>query len=379
MTMLGEAAGSAGMRVLKVDLGARAYDIHIGAGLLARAGELVRSVSRGRAFIVTDAHVAAVHLSPLEVGLARSGLAVAAPIILEPGEPTKTFAGLERLIASLLEAGLERTDTIVAFGGGVVGDIAGFAAAITLRGVDFVQIPTTLLAQVDSSVGGKTAVDTAFGKNTVGVFHQPRAVLIDTDLLRTVPPREMRAGYAELMKHALLGDEAFFAWLEASGPSVLAADPQATPEAVAHSCAIKAQIVAADERETGPRALLNLGHTFAHALEAELGYSDALLHGEGVAIGCRMAATLSARLNHCSAEDARRVDRHLAAVGLPRRARDGTSHVFDPERILARMRRDKKAQGSAITLVLLRGIGKAFLTRDVEERELLGFLRDEFE
>jgi len=379
MTMPGEAASSAGVRVLKVDLGARAYDIHIGAGQLARAGEFVRALSRGRAFIVTDAHVATVHLSPLEAALARSGLAVAPPVILEPGEPTKTFAGLERLIASLLGAGLERTDTIVAFGGGVVGDLAGFAAAITLRGVDFVQIPTTLLAQVDSSVGGKTAIDTAFGKNTVGAFHQPRAVLIDTDLLRTLPPREMRAGYAELMKHALLGDETFFAWLEGRGPSVLAADAQATPEAVAHSCAIKAQIVAADERESGPRALLNLGHTFAHALEAELGYSDSLLHGEAVAIGCRMAATLSVRLGFCAAEPARRLEGHLSATGLPRRARDLTNQAFDPERLIARMRRDKKAQGSAITLVLLKGIGKAFLTREVEEKELLGFLRDEFE
>lgn len=375
-----EAASPSGdARTLRVDLGARSYDIHIGAGLLAGAGRLVRSVAKGRAFIVTDAHVAAVHLSQLEVTLAKSGVDAPPAIILPPGEATKSFTELERLIAALLERGLERTDTIIAFGGGVVGDIAGFAAAIALRGVDFVQIPTTLLAQVDSSIGGKTAIDTSAGKNTVGAFHQPRAVLIDTDLLRTLPAREMRAGYAELMKHGLLADEPFFAWLEQNGPAILAADPRFAPEAVERSCAIKAEIVAADERETGPRALLNLGHTFAHALEAELGYSDALLHGEAVAIGCRMAATLSARLNFCPAEDARRLDRHLAAVGLPRQARERTNHAFDPERILARMRRDKKAKDAGITLVLLRGTGKAFLTRDVEERSLLGFLRDEFE
>lgn len=374
-----ESATPAAAHGLRVDLGPRSYDIQIGAGLLQRAGDFIRPLAKGRVFIVTDAHVAAVHLPALEVALAKAGIDAPPAIILPPGEATKCFAELERLIAALLERGLERSDTIAAFGGGVIGDIAGFAAAIALRGVDFVQIPTTLLAQVDSSIGGKTAIDTGSGKNTVGAFHQPRAVLIDTDLLRTLPAREMRSGYAELMKHGLLADEPFFAWLEANAASVLAADPALAPKAVARSCAIKAELVAADEREAGPRALLNLGHTFAHALEAELGFSGALLHGEAVAIGCRMAATLSARLDLCPADDARRLDRHLAAHGLPRRARDCTNHVFDPERVLARMRRDKKAKNAEITFVLLRGIGKAFLTRGVEEGALLGFLRDEFE
>jgi 3-dehydroquinate synthase len=368
-----------GALLLEVELGARSYNIHIDAGLLTRAGECVHPFARGRVFIVTDANVAARHLSNLEQSLTRSHLAAAPPIILPPGEGSKTFGELERLVLALLERGLERNDLILALGGGVVGDVAGFAAAIALRGVDFIQIPTTLLAQVDSSIGGKTAIDTGAGKNTAGAFHQPRAVLIDTDLLRTLPPREMRAGYGELMKHALIADEPFFSWLEAHGQGVLAADPASATTAIHKSCAIKAQIVAADEHEAGPRGLLNLGHTFGHAIEAELGYSDAALHGEAVAIGCRMAATFSARLGFCAASDANRLERHLASLALPCRPRDLALPALDPERLIRQMRRDKKARDAHITLVMLRGIGKAFLTRDVEEGALLGFLRDELE
>jgi 3-dehydroquinate synthase len=364
---------------LMVELRSRSYDIHIGVHLLARAGEFIRPFARGRVFIITDANVAARHLCALEQSLTHSHLAAVAPVILPPGEDSKTFAELERLVLALLERGLERADLILALGGGVVGDVAGFAAAIALRGVDFIQIPTTLLAQVDSSIGGKVAVDTAFGKNTAGAFHQPRAVLIDTDLLRTLGPREMRAGYGELMKHALIADEPFFAWLETHGRAVLAADPVIATEAVHKSCAIKARIVAADEREAGPRSLLNLGHTFGHAIEAELGYSGAALHGEAVAIGCRMAATFSARLGFCATPDAHRLERHLESLGIPRRPRDLSLPALDPERLILQMRRDKKVRGANITLVLLRGIGKAFLTRDVEEGALLGFLRDELE
>jgi 3-dehydroquinate synthase len=285
---------------------------------------------------------------------------------------------LMEVLNVLLVQGLERSDLIVALGGGVVGDMAGFAAAIALRGVDFVQIPTTLLAQVDSSVGGKTGVDTAHGKNTVGAFHQPRLVLIDTELLRTLPDRERRAGYAELMKHGLINDEPFFAWLETNGPRVLAIDPVVTPQAVHKSCAIKAKIVAEDEREAGARALLNLGHTFAHALETELGYSDALLHGEAVSIGWRRGGKIFARLSYCPASDAQRVTKHLTAMGLPVHPRDLGIKGLSPEKLLALMGRDKKAKDGRATLVLLKGIGKAFLTRDVPQDAVLEFLKGEF-
>ncbi len=364
---------------LEVGLGARSYDILVGAGLLASAGARIKPFAKGRVFVVTDANVAALHLAALTASLTGANLKLGEPIVLPPGEATKTMAEMERLVSALLERGLERGDLLVALGGGVAGDMTGFAAAIALRGVDFIQIPTTLLAQVDSSVGGKTGVDTPYGKNTVGAFHQPRLVLIDTNLLQTLPPRERRAGYAELMKHGLINDEPFFAWLEANGTKVLANDPRLTPEAVHKSCGIKAAIVAADEREAGARALLNLGHTFAHALETELGYSDALLHGEAVSIGCRLAASLSARLSYCPAADAGRLTRHLKETGLPAHPRDLNLPRLDPERLLQWMSRDKKAKDGRATLVLLKGIGKAFLTREVPQDALLAFLADEFQ
>jgi len=362
---------------LTVGLSDRSYDILVGAGLLSQAGTLLKPFAHGRVFIVTDANVAKHHLPALDVALRAAGLSVAAPIVLAPGETTKTFGDLDRVLHALFERGLERSDLIVALGGGVVGDIAGFAAAIALRGVDYVQIPTTLLAQVDSSVGGKTAVDTQFGKNTVGAFHQPRLVIIDPDVLRTLPERERRAGYAELMKHGLIIDEPFFAWLEENGPKLLAGDSALTAQAVHRSCAIKAKIVAADERETGERALLNLGHTFAHALEAQFGYSDALLHGEAVAIGCRLAASFSAHLGICPLPETFRLERHMRAVGLPLHWRHLKVPPVQAEQLFKHMRRDKKAKNGQITLVLIRGIGKAFLTREAKDETLLAFLRDE--
>jgi 3-dehydroquinate synthase len=362
---------------LRVELGARAYDIVIGAGILARAGAEIKALANGRVYIVTDANVADQHLRALRHALEAAGLETGWTIAVPPGEHTKCVAELDWLILALLEHGLERSDLIIAFGGGVVGDLAGLAAAIALRGVDFVQIPTTLLAQVDSSVGGKTAIDTVFGKNTIGAFHQPRLVVIDTDLLATLPERERRAGYAELMKHGLIADEAFFSWLETHGAAVLAGDPDFAPEAVYRSCAIKAKIVAADEREAGERALLNLGHTFAHAFEAELGYSSRLLHGEAVSFGCRMAAAMSARLGFCPPSDVLRLERHLDGLGLARRPRDLDLPPLRPSDILRQIRRDKKTKAGRTTFVLLKGIGRAFLTRGVDDEALAAFLQDE--
>uniref|UniRef100_UPI001575105F 3-dehydroquinate synthase n=1 Tax=Caulobacter sp. S45 TaxID=1641861 RepID=UPI001575105F len=288
----------AGRRV-QVDLGGRAYEVHIGTGLIDRAGELLAPhLPRRRTVVVTDRHVADHHGERLAAALEAGGIAVDM-IVLPPGEQTKSFAGLEDLIARLLALKLDRGDRIVAFGGGVVGDLAGFAAAIYKRGVDFIQVPTTLLAQVDSSVGGKTAIDTAAGKNLVGAFHQPCFVLADLDVLATLPGRELRAGYGEVLKYGLLGDAAFFGWLEANGGAVLAGEAGALAHAVARCVEMKAQIVAEDERESGRRALLNLGHTFAHALESETGFGEALLHGEAVAVGCALAFRFSAELGVC--------------------------------------------------------------------------------
>ena len=363
--------------IVPVELGERAYRIVIGDGLLTRAGALLKEISRGRIIIVTDENVAARHLPALQMALTSAALGFSAPIIVPPGEQTKSFNELERLMHALLSRGLERGDLVLAFGGGVIGDLAGFAASIALRGVDFVQIPTTLLAQVDSSAGGKTAIDTEYGKNTIGAFYQPRLVIIDTALLKTLPNRELKAGYAELMKHGLLADGEFFAWLNANASCIFSFDAVLTPQAVARSLAIKARIVADDEREHGARALLNLGHTFAHALEVELGYSTQLLHGEAVAIGCMLAARLSVRLGHCNIDVARNLENHLRATGLPAAPRDLGLAGFDAQRLIAHMRRDKKAKGGKITLVLLERIGKAFVTQTIEESTLASFLQDE--
>jgi len=351
--------------IVPVFLAERSYDIHVGAGLLARAGALLAPFARGTVPVVTDRHVAERHLEALLAAMKAAGID-AKPIVLEPGEGTKSFAGLERLSSELLKMGVERGGLIVAFGGGVIGDLTGFAAAVLKRGVDFAQIPTTLLAQVDSSVGGKTAINMPEGKNLVGVFHQPRIVIADVALLASLPRRQLLAGYAEVVKYGALGDPAFFAWLEASGTKALAGDVAALTHAVAHSCRMKAQIVVRDEREAGERALLNLGHTFGHALEAATGFSDRLLHGEGVAIGTALAFELSARMGLCAEEDAERVARHLKAVGLPTRIADIAGARPGAEAIMAHMAHDKKAKAGKLAFILVRGIGRAFVTSDVD-------------
>jgi len=350
---------------LRVELGARGYDILIGPGLIAEAGRHLKPLIRGgRVFVVSDQRVAALHLPILAAGLTRAGIEHHT-VLLPAGESTKDFAHLARLAEELLSAGVERSSLLVALGGGVVGDVTGFAASILLRGIGFVQIPTTLLSQVDSSVGGKTGINTPQGKNLVGSFHQPRLVLADLDALTTLPRRELLSGYAEVVKYGMLGDAAFFAWLEDHGSRVVEGDLDAMRRAVAVACAGKARIVADDEREEDRRALLNLGHTFGHALEAECGYGGELLHGEAVAIGMVLAGELSVRLGLCPPADAARLARHLASVGLPTGldAVDGVS--FAPERLLAHMRKDKKVTGGRIAFVLLKGIGEAFLAKDV--------------
>ncbi len=351
--------------IVTVGLGDRAYDIHVGPGLLARAGTLLKPFARGAVPVVTDGNVAKIHLADFLLG----GLD-ARPIVLEAGEPTKSFAGLERLTSELLASGVERGGLIVALGGGVIGDLAGFAAGVLKRGIAFAQVPTTLLAQVDSSVGGKTAINVRAGKNLVGLFHQPRIVIADTALLSTLPRRELLAGYAEVVKYGALGDRAFFDWLEAHGAEALGGDEAAMVRAVATSCRMKAAIVARDERETGERALLNLGHTFGHALEAATGYSERLLHGEGVAIGMVLAFRLSAALGLCPAADADRVARHLKSLGLPTSIADIPGARPSVDALVAHMRHDKKATGGRIAFVLARGIGETFVTAEVPDEAL---------
>lgn len=350
--------------LIRVDLDGRSYDIHVGAGLLARAGEWIAPIARGTVPIVTDSHVAAHYLESLRHSLGKRGIKTES-IILPPGEETKSFAGLEKLTGALLGSGVDRGGLVIALGGGVIGDLAGFAAGVLKRGIDFAQIPTTLLAQVDSSVGGKTAINTNEGKNLVGLFHQPRIVIADTGTLHTLPRRELLAGYAEVVKYGVFGDEKFFAWLESNGASALAGDEAALTHLVGHSCRMKAAVVARDERETGERALLNLGHTFGHALEAATGYSGRLLHGEGVAIGLGLAFRLSARLGHAPLADAERVEGHLRAAGLPTVIGDIQGPRPDPATILRHMLHDKKARNGKLTFVLVRGVGKAFLSSEV--------------
>jgi 3-dehydroquinate synthase len=349
-----------------VPLGARSYDILIGDGLIDRAGELIAPVlHRPRLTVITDGAVAALHLDRLRTACGAAGIATAA-LALPPGEGTKSWRGLERSVEWLLAEQVGRDDVVAAFGGGVIGDLAGFAAAILRRGVRFVQLPTTLLAQVDSSVGGKTGINSALGKNLVGAFHQPSLVLADTGLLGTLPERELRAGYAEVVKYGLLGDAAFFAWLERNGTALLAGDAAARSHAVRRACEMKAGIVVRDETEQGERALLNLGHTFAHALEAATGYSDRLLHGEAVAIGCALAFGTSAALGLCPPEAADRVVAHLAATGLKTRLADVPGPLPDADGLIRLMAQDKKVRDGRLAFVLARGIGEAFLTRDTD-------------
>jgi 3-dehydroquinate synthase len=360
---------------LTVDLDARSYEIVVGPGLLARAGaELGPLLHQPSVIVVTDANLARTpHLGTLESSLESAGIEVHR-IVLPAGEATKSMAELERLLDQILALGIERRTMLVAFGGGVVGDLAGFAAAILLRGLDYVQIPTTLLAQVDSAVGGKTGINSHHGKNLVGSFHQPRLVLADTDVLRTLPARELCAGYAEVVKYGVIDRPEFFAWLELNGAALLAGDAALQQQAIVESCRAKAALVAADEREAGARALLNLGHTFAHALEALTGYSEALLHGEAVALGIALAATLSVRLGLCPPADAERIRRHFAAAGLPTTRAGLPAPVRSAEAMLAAMEHDKKVERGRPRFVLLRGIGQAFAGAEVEPAELTALL-----
>jgi 3-dehydroquinate synthase len=364
-------------RTVPVQLGSRSYDVVIGPGLLANAGkEIAGRLGAARCVIVTDENVARFHLPELEAALKRENLR-AGSIVLKPGEPTKSFRELEPLSERLLEMGLERGDLIVAFGGGVIGDLAGFAAAILRRGVRFVQIPTSLLAQVDSSVGGKTGIDTPQGKNLIGAFHQPSLVLADTQVLQTLPLREMRAGYAEVAKYGLLGDAAFFAWLEQNWQPVFAFDETALTRAIETSVKAKAGIVSRDETEQGERALLNLGHTFGHAFEAWCGYSDRLLHGEAIAIGMAIAFSFSEKLGLCPAGSAKRVAEHFAAVGLPTRIADIPGSKPDVDALMRLMAQDKKVRRGKLTFILVRAIGEAFIAPDVPEADVREFLAGE--
>ncbi len=363
---------------LRVELGSRSYDIVVGSGALARSGELIAPVIRQkRAIIVTDETVAKLHLAALEVGLDAAGIAHQA-IVLPPGEGTKDFPHFAKLTDDILALGIERGTPLIALGGGVIGDLTGFAAATLLRGLDYVQVPTTLLAQVDSSVGGKTAIDSRHGKNLIGAFHQPVLVIADIDTLSTLPRRELLAGYAEVVKYGLIRDRQFYEWLESAGPKLVAGDADARREAVLKSCAAKAAVVAIDERETGERQLLNFGHTFGHALEAETGFGEALLHGEAVALGMRLAFDLSAELGLCPKESAARVRRHYEAVGLPIALGEiANGRRFAPADLMRHMRKDKKVRDGKITLILARDIGDAFISREVEPARLEAFLATE--
>lgn len=363
------------LETVDVGLGARAYRVLVGRGLMDSAATHIAPFAPSRRlFVVSDDNVMRHHGDRFTSALRRGGFTVAQHAVL-PGEAAKSFGGLEGVCGALLDGRIERGDLIVAFGGGVVGDLAGFAAGVVKRGVDFVQIPTTLLAQVDSSVGGKTAINAAQGKNLIGLFHQPRLVLADTDVLSTLPRRELLAGFAEVVKYGLLGDATFYDWLEAHSDAVLSGPGPERIHAIVTSIAAKARIVEQDERESGVRALLNLGHTFGHALEAETGISDRLLHGEGVAIGMVMAFEMSERLGMCAQGTSTRVANFLKRIGLPASPRDVSNLRGDPSKMLAHMEHDKKAEGGKLTLILARGIGQAFVQRNADRAAILDLWR----
>jgi 3-dehydroquinate synthase len=357
---------------VEVALGDRAYDIVIGRDVLPSLGSRIAALRPGaRAAVVTDRSVAKHWLAKTESSLASAGIATS-HVVVEEGEGSKSYAGLEKVSEALIAARIERNDLVIALGGGVVGDLAGFAAAILRRGVDFVQVPTSLLAQVDSSVGGKTGINSPQGKNLLGAFHQPVLVIADTSVLDTLSPRQFRAGYAEVAKYGVLGDETFFADIFAGGA--------AREHAIATSCRAKAAIVSRDERETGERALLNLGHTFGHALEAATGFSDRLFHGEGVAVGMVLAAELSARLGMIPESDAARVAHHLAAVGLPTRLQDiagfAQEGLADADALMALMAQDKKVKRGKLTFILLAAVGRAVIAPDVQPADVRAFLQE---
>ncbi len=362
--------------LVQVALGDRAYDIVIGRDLLASLGKRMSALKPGaKAAVVTDENVGRHYLAAATSALAQAGVS-ATPVMIAPGEASKSFATLERVCDALLAARIERGDAVVALGGGVVGDLAGFAAAIIRRGIDYVQVPTSLLAQVDSSVGGKTAIDSPHGKNLIGAFYQPILVLADTSLLDTLSAREFRSGYAEVATYGLLGVAGFFTWLEANWRDVFSGGA-AREHAIATSCRMKAEIVARDERESGERALLNLGHTFGHALEAGAGFSARLLHGESIAIGMCLAFAFSARLGLVAPGDAERVKQHLVAVGLPTRLADVPGGVPDTDALMQLIAQDKKVKRGNLTFILTRGIGEAFVANDVEAAQVRAFLADQ--
>lgn len=357
-----------------VPLAGRAYDIHIGPGLLPRAGALVAPLlARPRVALVSDERVAALHLNTLCQGFEEAGISLTS-LTLPPGEATKSWRWFEHCVEWLLGERIERRDVVVALGGGVIGDLVGFAAAVLRRGVRFVQVPTSLLAQVDSSVGGKTGINAAQGKNLIGAFHQPSLVLADIDVLKTLPERDFLAGYGEVVKYGLLGDLSFFQWLEKNGSSILAGDEATRIAAVRRSVGMKADIVVRDETEQGERALLNLGHTFGHALEAATGYSSRLLHGEGVAIGCALAFDLSARLGLCPQEEPVRVRAHLRDMKMKVDLSDIGGELPDADGLIARMAQDKKVLDGRLRFILAHGIGRAFVAEDVDPQAIRALL-----
>ncbi|PVE26062.1 3-dehydroquinate synthase [Microvirga sp. KLBC 81] len=367
---------NASVITVPVPLGDRAYDILVGRGLIETAGSRIAGLSARAAAIVTDEHVGPLYAQALSQSLQANGLR-SCVITLPPGEATKSYASLERVCDAVLEARIERGDLVVALGGGVIGDLAGFVAAIVRRGVRFVQVPTTLLSQVDSSVGGKTGINSRHGKNLVGAFHQPSLVLADTALLDTLPLREMRAGYAEVVKYGLIDDARFFAWCEANWKGIFEGGPE-RDEAVAQSCRSKAAVVVRDEHETGDRALLNLGHTFGHALERITRYDSArLVHGEGVAIGLNLAFRFSAALGLCPISHAERIEAHLAAVGLPTRLSHVPGGCSTVDELLDAMAQDKKVKGGSLTFILAKGIGQSFIAPGIEAEKVRTFLRGE--
>ena len=364
------------LNTVPVDLGSRSYEVRIGPGLIDRAGaEIAPLLRRKRVAVVTDETVAGLHLARLTAALEAEGIAVTS-LALPPGEVTKGWEQFSRCVEWLLEQKVERRDVVLAFGGGVIGDLVGFAAAVLRRGVRFVQLPTTLLAQVDSSVGGKTGINTAQGKNLIGAFHQPSLVLADIGVLESLPARDFLAGYGEVVKYGLLGDAAFFDWLEGEGPALARGDRAARQRAVTHSVTMKARIVERDETEEGDRALLNLGHTFCHALEAATGFGERLLHGEGVAIGCALAFELSQRMGLCSQEDPSRVRAHLRAMGMKCDLADIPGDLPDADGLIALMAQDKKVVDGRLRFILARGIGRAFVSSDVDPALLRRLLQD---
>ncbi|MBK3774621.1 3-dehydroquinate synthase [Azospirillum sp. YIM DDC1] len=362
---------------VRLDLGPRSYDILVGDRVLDGAGPRIAAITGGKApIVVTDENVAPRHLPTLERTLREAGIEPTQAIVLPAGEKTKDFAHFERLMDAILARGIERSAVLLALGGGVIGDITGFAAASALRGIDFIQVPTTLLSQVDSSVGGKTGINSPHGKNLIGAFHQPRLVIADTATLDTLPRREVLAGYAEVVKYGLIRLPGFFAWLEENGERVVAGDSDARRHAVTESCRAKAAIVGVDERESGDRALLNLGHTFGHALEAATGFGSRLLHGEAVSIGMVLAFDLSVRLGLCPAADAETARAHLARVGLPVRPTDIPGVEWDVDGLILSMAKDKKVKDGRIAFVLVRALGDAFTRRDVDPAVVRALLED---